>query len=42
MDKSEYEKSLQKMYDLGYEHGYEKAKRDAEIKKLEEEIKEME
>ena len=33
-------KDLRQMYDLGYAHGYEMALRDAEIKKLDEEIEE--
>jgi hypothetical protein len=32
------EDSLQGMYDLGYKHGYEIGLKDAEIKRLEEEI----
>lgn len=34
----EYRKSLQEMYDLGYGHGYNQAKRDAEIEKLKEQL----
>lgn len=35
--KSDY----QKMYDLGYEHGYKMALKEMELKKLKEEIEEL-
>jgi len=34
----EYRKVIKEMYDLGYEHGYAQATRDAEIKQLKEQI----
>jgi len=34
----EYRKVIKEMYDLGYEHGYAHATRDAEIKQLKEQI----
>lgn len=42
MDTTVIKDSLDRMYKLGYEHGYEAAKRDIQIQKLEEEIKRLE
>jgi hypothetical protein len=38
---STLKEDLQKMYDLGYSHGHEIAKAEIELKRLQEEIKEL-
>lgn len=37
----EHRDALQEMYDLGYKHGYEMAKKDLEVEQLEQEIKDL-
>lgn len=41
MNSEELKKALDQMYDLGYKHGYEMAKRDMQIKQLEDEIERL-
>jgi hypothetical protein len=37
----DYKEALDKMYKLGYEHGYEMAKKDIEIERLKKEVEEQ-
>lgn len=38
MTESSYEKALREMYEMGVEHGRELQRKDAEIKRLEDEL----